>query len=147
VKVKICFVESCGELRAIERAELATDLAASAKTVERAKYQLDLATESVVVEDAEELAAQWLADLKDLRERFWMFEAIAGRKVRLDPDVPLQHFSTGYRPLVAGPMVAQITHKSRGVIGGDDALAVQQEKALVVGEYVQALKRDARATL
>jgi hypothetical protein len=128
-------------------AELSADLGTSAMAVERKRYELDLAVEAVVVDDAEALAVQWLADLDDLRRRFWTFEAVAGRKVRLDPDEPLQHFSTGYRPLALGQMVAQITHRSRGVIGGDDAIAEQQGKAVLVGEFVQALHKDPDAKL
>jgi hypothetical protein len=128
-------------------AELAADLQASAKTVERRKYELDLAVEAVVIEDAEALATEWLADLEDLRKRFWMFEALSGRKVRLDPDAPLRHFSTGYRPIKLGAAVHTITIKSRGVIGGEDTIAEQQAKAVLVGEYIAALKRDAHATL
>jgi hypothetical protein len=63
--------------------ELAADLQTSENTVERSKYQLDLAVEAVVAEDAEALAVQWC-------RRFWVFDAVAGRKIRNDPDQPLR---------------------------------------------------------
>jgi hypothetical protein len=124
-------------------AELAADLQTSEQAIERRKYELDLAIESVVAEDAEALAAEWLADLAALRKRFWTFEAISGRKIRNDPDLPPVISATGnVRPFHLGKAIHEIVIGSRGVIGGDDAITEQQAKAVAVGEFVLALHKD-----
>jgi hypothetical protein len=131
-------------------AELSSDLHTSAKAVDLAKYHLDLAVELVVGEDAKELAKEWLADLADLQKRFWLFDALNGRKVRNHPDEPKQHFGTGVRPMKLDTSIHKIATRSRGVLTDDaaaGAIAEQQEKAVLVGEFVQALHRDPDAKL
>jgi hypothetical protein len=139
-------IDKLGAISAVH-GELAEDLQTSAKAVELEKYQLDLATESVVAEDAEAMAVKWLADPADLRKRFWMFDALSGRKIRLDPNEPKQHFGTGYRPMKLGTAIHEIVIRSRGVIGNGDVTTEQREKALLVGEYIVALHRDPDAKL
>jgi hypothetical protein len=131
-------------------AELSSDLHTSAKAVDLAKYHLDLAVESVVGEDAKELADKWLADLADLQKRFWLFDAINGRRIRNHPDEPKQHFGTGNRPLKLDASIHKIAINSRGVLTDDaaaGAIAEQQAKAVLVGELVQTLHKDADAKL
>jgi hypothetical protein len=131
-------------------AELAADLQTSEKAVDLAKYQLDLAVESVVGEDAKALADEWLADLADLQKRFWLFDALNGRRIRNHPDEPKQHFGTGNRPLKLDTSIYKIVIGSRGVITDDaaaGAIAEQQAKAVLVGEYIQELKKNPDAKL
>jgi hypothetical protein len=122
-------------------------LQTSAKKVELAKHALDLAIESVVAEDAKELADEWLANLADLRERFWLFDGLTGRKSRNHPETPKQYGDSGYRPMKLDTSIHEIVIRSRGVIGGDDAIHEKQAKAVAVGEYIMALRKDADAKL
>ena len=101
------------------------------------------------MEDAEALADEWLKDLQELRESYWIFSALAGRKVQNDPDAPKQHFDHGYRPLKLGDLARKAAGET-GVIDGSETLvgaSKQQAKALTVGEYIQRCTKILRNAL
>jgi hypothetical protein len=142
-------VEKLAAIGAVH-AELAEDLKTSAKAVDLQKYQLDIAVESVVSEDVKEMADEWLADLADLQRRFWIFDALNGRRIRNHPEEPVQHCGTGNRPWKLDTSIHQIAIRSRGVLTDDaaaGAIAEQQSKAVMVGEYIQELRRNPEAKL